>query len=398
MFRSDLLHLFNRLLTITLLTFLFIFSLLSVLWPDQSFSEMENRVLQKKPLFSWTDLISGKFSFAAENYLADQFPFRDMWVGAKSASELILQKKDNNGVYFGRDGYLLQKPEQLDEVLLAENIAVINHFAGNPHFAGNLPARVCFLLAPAAVQILDNKLPPFAKADQATALYALIKEQLSPGIQFIDPCNALIAHRQEYIYYKTDHHWTSRGAYYAYREASSVLGFSPLEIDDFSIEEASGCFYGTLQAKSGHCFVSPDAIQIFTPREGFGCKVEYVNEKKIRNGLYAREHLRQKDKYAVFLDGNHALLKITVQNQTKRKLLLVKDSYANSLVPFLANHYAEIHIIDLRHFNLPLLPYIAQHGLHEILFVYNSLSFAGDPAVRKVLVGTEAFSLPPNHK
>lgn len=394
-------HLFNRLLTVTLLAFLFTFSLLFVLGPERFYSETENRVLQKKPHFSWANFISGKFSFAAENYLADQFPFRDRWVSTKSASELMLQKKDNNGVYFGRDGYLLQKPEKLDEVLLAENIAAINqfaanlhlagspHLAGSTHLAGNFPARIYFLLAPAAVQILGDKLPPFAGADPTTGLYALIKEQLSPGIQFIDPCNALTAHRQEYIYYKTDHHWTSRGAFYAYREAGPVLGFSPLGIDDFSIEEASDCFLGTLHAKSSHCFVSPDAIQIFKPRKDFCCQVEYVNEKITRDSLYAREHLRQKDKYAVFLDGNHALLKVTVQNQTNRKLLLVKDSYANSLVPFLANHYAEIHIIDLRHFNLPLLPYIAQHELQEILFVYNSLSFAGDPAVRKILAGNE---------
>ena len=372
-------HLFNRLLTITLLTFLTIFSLLFVLLPDQAFSETENRMLQKKPLFSWANLISGKFSFAAENYLADQFAFRDRWVGIKSAAELVMQKKDNNGVYFGQEGYLLQKPEKLNAALLAENIAAINQFAEN------LPAQVYFLLAPASVQILADKLPPFAEPRQTLGLFTLIKEQFSPGIQFIDPSNALTAHRQEYIYYKTDHHWTARGAYYAYREAGPVLDFSPLEIDDFSIEQASDNFYGTLHAKSGHRFIQPDTIQLFKPKKELCCRVEYVNEKRTGNSLYAREHLRQKDKYAVFLDGNHALLRITAQNQTGRKLLLIKDSFANSLVPFLTNHYAEIHIIDLRYFNSPLQPYIEQHGLSEILFVYNALSFVEDPAIRKIL-------------
>ena len=86
------------------------------------------------------------------------------------------------------------------------------------------------------------------------------------------------------------------------------------------------------------------------------------------------------------MDGNHALLRITAQNQTGRKLLMIKDSYANSLVPFLTNHYDEIHIIDLRHFNSPLQPYIEQYGLSEILLVYNTISFAEDPAIRKILL------------
>jgi hypothetical protein len=374
------LHLFNRLLAITLLTFLTIFSLLFVMLPDQAFSETENRMLQKKPHFSWDNLISGKFSFAAENYLADQFAFRDMWVGIKSAAELVLQKKDNNGVYFGQDGYLLQKPEKLNAALLAENIAAINQFAEN------LSARAYFLLAPASVQVLDDKLPPFAEPRQALDLFALIRGQLSPDIQFIDTSNALVAHKQEYIYYKTDHHWTTRGAYYAYREAAPVLDFKPLDINEFTIEQASDNFYGTLHAKSGHRFIQPDAIQLFKPKRELSCRVEYVNEKRTGNSLYAREHLRQKDKYAVFLDGNHALLRITAQNQTGRKLLMIKDSYANSLVPFLTNHYDEIHIIDLRHFNSPLQPYIEQYGLSEILLVYNTISFAEDPAIRKILL------------
>ena len=133
---------FNVMLTATLLIFLAVFSLLPAFWPDRAFSEAENRMLQQKPRLTWDNLISGKFSLAAEKYLDDQFVFRDLWVSVKSATELVLQKKDNNGVYFGKDGYLLQKPAALNEELLAENIACVNRFAES------IPARVYFLPAP----------------------------------------------------------------------------------------------------------------------------------------------------------------------------------------------------------------------------------------------------------
>jgi hypothetical protein len=372
------LHLLNKILTVILIVFLTSFSLLFILLPDQAFSETENRMLQKKPAFSWDNLISGKFGSAVENYVADQFACRDIWVSLKSAAELILQKKDNNGVYFGREGYLLQKPDRPDAALLAANIEAVNQFAAN------IPTKVYFLLAPSSVQILTDKLPQFVAPHPINDLLALTKEQLSPKVNFIDTFPILAAHRQEYIYYKTDHHWTTRGAYYAYREAGPLLDYKPLAINDFTIEQVSSDFYGTLHAKSGHRFIQPDTVELFKPKNNLSCRVEYVNEKKTGHSLYAKKHLLRKDKYAVFLDGNHALIRINVQNQTDRKLLVVKDSYANSLIPFLANHYDEIHVIDLRHFNAPLQGYIKQYNLNEILFVYNFISFAEDPAIRKI--------------
>jgi len=374
-------QLFNRILTITMLAFLAVLSLLFVLMPDRDFSETENRMLQKKPLFSWDNLISGKFSSAAETYLADQFVFRDIWVGIKSAAELMLQKKDNNGVYFGKDGYLLQKPEELNTALLAENIAVIKQFAED------LPARVYFLLAPTSVLVLEDKLPPFAEPRQKLDIFDMIEEQLVPSIHFIDTRDTLAAHREEYIYYKTDHHWTSRGAYYAYREAGSVMGFTALDLDDFTVEQVCDNFYGTLYSKSCNRFIQPDSIRLFKPKRELSCRVEYVNEKRSAGSLYETEHLGKKDKYAVFLDGNHALIRITAQNETGRKLLIIKDSYANTFVPFLVNHYDEIHIIDPRYFNSQLAPYIEQYGLSEILFVYNAFSFAEESSIRKIGAG-----------
>ncbi|OPY61880.1 MAG: hypothetical protein A4E56_01758 [Pelotomaculum sp. PtaU1.Bin065] len=371
-------QLFNKILTVMMLTFLAVFFLLFMILPHRDFSERENRMLQKKPALSRDNLISGKFSHAAEDYLTDHFVFRDTWVGLKSAAELILQKKDNNGVYFGRDGYLLQKPEKLNTAFLAANIAALNQFAAT------LPAPVYLLLVPTSAQVLDDKLPRFAAPQQNLDLFALIKKQLGPDIRLIDTYPALAAHKQEYIYYKTDHHWTSLGAYYAYREAGRVMDFPALDLNDFNLEPASDNFYGTLYSKSGHRFLQPDSIHLFHPKRELACQVDYINEQRTGNSLYAREHLLQKDQYAVFLDGNHALTRITTLKKTGRKLLIIKDSYANTLVPFLANHYDEIYLIDLRYFNAQLKPYLEQYGFKEILLIYNTLSLAEDSSLRKI--------------
>jgi hypothetical protein len=371
-------HLHNKVLTITMLSYLAALLLLFAITPDRDFSEAENRMLQKMPDCTWESLISGKFNLAAENYLSDQFPGRDAWVGLKSAIELLLLKKDNNGVYFGRDGYLLPMMEGINMATLGENMETINRFAET------FPGQVCFLPAPSAAQILQEKLPPFAAPREQLELQKTVEEQLAPGIHLIDAPSALAAHKGEYIYYKTDHHWTSKGAYYAYVEAGKALGYNPLELNDFIIEQVSDDFYGTLYSKSGHRFARPDSIQLFLPNKEQSCQVEYEYEKRTTASLYAMDWLQKKDQYAVFLGGNHALVRITASNETGRKLLVIKDSYANSMVPFLINHFDEIHLIDLRHFNSDLRSYIEQHGLGEVLFVYNTTSFAGDPSIRKL--------------
>ncbi len=167
------------------------------------------------------NLISGKFAFEYEIYITDQFPFRDFWVGIKSASEIFLQKKDNNGAYLGGDGYLLQKPENLNEPLLKRKIQAINEFAGAIN-----PKPVYFLLAPNSIHILYDKLPPFAASTGKSRIYK-IKDQLSPDVHFIDAHSALKVHKDKYIYYKTDHRWTSLGAYYAYRETGKAYERKP---------------------------------------------------------------------------------------------------------------------------------------------------------------------------
>lgn len=377
MLAGEIMRLYNRVLTTIFIAFLVIFNIFNIIAPDKVFSEEENRMLEKKPEFSWDDLISGKFTSKYEKYVTDQFAYRDIWVSIKSASEILLQKKDNNGVYMGSNGYLLQKPVRVNNDLLEKNIAALNKFA---YSLGEMP--VYFLLAPNSAEILSDKLPPYATVN--SDIIEQVKNKLNSEINFIDVYDSLKDHSNEYIYFKTDHHWTQRGAYYAYLKASNFMGFSAIDIKDFNIETVSESFYGTLYSKSGIRFVNPDCIEILKPEVKADIKVEYIDTNKTSNSLYETSHLKSKDKYSVFLDGNHALVKISTNLNTGKKLLVIKDSYAHSLVPLLTNHYDEIHMIDLRYFNMNIPEYIEQNALNEVLFLYNNISFNDDSTIVKL--------------
>ncbi|KGM95525.1 hypothetical protein Z968_08965 [Clostridium novyi A str. 4552] len=383
---------------------------------DKTFSEAENRVLQNKPTYSFEKLKSGKFTQEYEKYITDQFAFRNFWVGVKSSSDKLLGKKDNNGVYLGSNGYLLEKPAKVDNDLLEDNIESINEFAKR-----NYNCKVNFLLAPNSVNILKNKLPKYATPEDEKKIIDNVKENLDPkNVKFVDVYDDLNMHNKEYIYYKTDHHWTTLGAYYAYKNLGNVLNYKPLELNDFNIEKVTDNFYGTLYSKGNYREIKPDFIQIFKPKKEIKYKVKYFDNKKSTDNLYEMENLNKKDKYSVFLDGNHDLVVINTNSKDEninkkqsivkktnkrnkkkknikkvkkvkytkaketKKLLIIKDSYAHSLVPFLTNHYDEIHMVDFRYFNDNIDEYIKNNNIKNILIMYNGLSFSREQTVSKL--------------
>ncbi|MCD3329370.1 DHHW family protein [Clostridium botulinum] len=374
---------------------------------DRGFSESENRVLQSRPSFSFEKLKSGKFTKEYEKYITDQFSFRDFWVGIKSSTDKLLDKKDNNGVYLGKDGYLLEKPEKIDKDNIMDNINYINEFAKN-----NSKCKINFLLAPNSVKVLEEKLPQYATPEDEEKIISEVKMGLKPkNIKFVDVYEELKNHKNEYIYYKTDHHWTTLGAYYAYEKLGYTLGYKPLPISDFNIEKVTDNFYGTLYSKGNYRDVNPDSIEIFKSKKQIDCNVSYFDNKRTSNNIYEFNNLQKKDKYSVFLDGNHDLVtsntinnkiikgnkknikkyrkkrKKILKSQNKKevkKLLVMKDSYAHSLVPFLTNHYDEIYMVDLRYFNDNVYEYIKKNDIKDILFLYNVLTFTKESTISKL--------------
>jgi len=349
--------------------FFFIFQLIH---PKQSFSELENRNLATMPSFSIETLLDGSFGSDFETYIADQFPLRNNFISIKSNSEHLLQKKENNGVFIGKDGYLLQNFEKPDMELAYRNATYISNLA--EHF------NVYMALAPTATKVLEDKLPMYASPYDEGQYITDFYNALSDNVHKVPVLETLIeqSSTNNQLYYKTDHHWTTLGAYYAYSSFCNVAGITPTPLDAFDIETVSTDFYGSLFSKGNFTFIEPDSLQIFYPKVDNPLSITNVLEETTSDSLYDYSYLKAKDKYSVFLDGNHPLIQIKTSVKNGRKLLILKDSYANCFVPFLASHYEEIEILDLRLANFPIQTYAKENQIDDILLLYNVQNFSAE--------------------
>lgn len=343
---------------------------LYLLIPDKSFSESENRMLEQIPRFSMDDLWQGKLSSNYEKYLADQFPFRDFWIGIKSDSERILGRKENNGVYLGKDGRLFQKCNYADRKDIEDGLAAINSFA-----LSRPDLNMYFLLVPNSAAVLKDSLPAYAPPDDSLIYINQVQKLLDKRIKYIDIYDTLDDNKAKDIFYKTDHHWTSKGAYYAYRQAAETMGFVAREQDYFEIKDVTDKFYGSLYSKGGFRHLAPDSIELYFPKDDESYTVDYYDYKQSLNSLYFMDNLSKKDKYTVFLNGNQSLIRIKTNTDNDRKLLLLKDSFANSFIPFLTGHYNEIYVVDLRYYNDNLNELIESQGINNVLVLYSMNGF-----------------------
>lgn len=347
--------------------------MLNMVSTDKVFSEAENRRLEQAPTFSTSQVMDGRFTTDYEKYVSDQFPLRDFWVGVKSKSEKALGKKENNGVYLARDGYLMEKFEKPEENHLKSKVDEINlNFSNMPN------VDAFFVLVPNSVKVLEDKLPPYAPAADELIYINKVKESLDDNINFIDIYDTLYAHKDEYIYYKTDHHWTTKGAYLAYEKLVKDMGIEPHGEDYFHIKKVTDSFYGSLYSKSGFRNIDPDIIELYIPKKEEISKVEFIEEGKVSDSIYNMESLDKKDKYTVFLGGNHPLIKINTNIDNGKKLLIIKDSYANSFISFLTGHFSEIYVVDPRYYDKDLKTLVEDNKIDNLLIMYNVKTFLND--------------------
>lgn len=343
---------------------------------DKVFSDSENRTLAQFPTFSINSLIKGEFRNDFEEYVADQFPLRNIFVGIKSYCEKIIGKKENNGVYVGKNDFFIQKMNNYDKDLLDRNVSYINNLAEK--------YNVTVAVAPTSYTIMSEMLPLFVDKNIERNYIGNFYLGLSENINRIDLISPLRLYNNEYIYYKTDHHWTTLGAYYAYREVIEEFNMVPYEKDKFNIETVSEDFLGTLYSKGNFFYSKKDSMILFENKDDLDIEVDYVFEDEHSNSLYDYEALDTKDKYNVFLGGNFASVKITNNKVSDGKLVVFKDSYANSVVPFLVNHFNEILLIDLRHFNGDVREYLTENNVKDILILYNANGLSSDNNLYKL--------------
>ena len=353
--------------------FLGLFLAANTLSPDRDFSQLENRALQQLPAPSVKTLVSGAFMSDFETYVNDQFVLRDGWIALKSATELALGKQENNGVYFGKQDTLITHFQAPDAGKVTNNLSYVNKFVEN------VDIPVYFSLIPTQACIWADRLPEGAPNASQTDL--LTQAQAATQAYWYDTYPSLWAHRDEDIFYRTDHHWTSLGAYYGYTALADAMGLEPVPLSEYAKTTVSTAFYGTVFSSSGVRWVRPDVIDTYVPDDGISV-TSYTYDK---NGnpveeprqLYDKSFLAVKDKYAMFLGGQQSLGVIRTGREGP-KLLLIRDSYTDSLAPFLTAHYSEIHLIDLRYYKLSVADYIKQNGIDAAVVLYSVPNFVTD--------------------
>ena len=355
-------------LGLTFIIYIFGFFILQIVTKDQTFSELENRNLATRPDFSVENLFAGTFTKDYETFVADQFPLRNQFISVKSNTERLLQKKENNGVYIGADHYFLQDFSKPDMDLANKNAGYISNLAED--------FNVYVGLAPTATKVFEDKLPNFATPYDEGIFINDFYNELSDKVHKVPLLSTLQEHKNESIYYKTDHHWTTLGAYYGYVAFCETAGLTPLALDDFNIEIASNSFYGSLFSKGNFTFAKPDTLQLFYPKNEGPLTVTYEATGEVKDSLYAYDYLETKDKYSVFLDNNHPLIRIQTSLKNGKKIIVVKDSYANCFVPFLTAHYEEIQVVDLRLLSIPLKTFATQNNIDDVLILYNVQNFS----------------------
>jgi len=370
----------EKITSIIFILLLFSLTVLSFLVPQKLYSETENRMLAQKPEFSLKNFFSGNYSEDYEEFLNDQFVFKDNWVKFKTTLELIAQKKDINNVYISDDNYFIEKHTNINEDQFNKNLDFVDQFVKNSNKLYS-DEHVKVLIAPLASEVLKDKLPSYAPNYDQNIIIDKFKEKMPDN--FIDVRESLTKHKDEYIYYKTDHHLTTLGTYYLYLDIAKSFGFTPLSLDEFKITKVSDEFLGTTISKINIETDSPDEIYIFEPLKENNISVTYDMVEK-SNSLYAEDKLSTKDKYAYFLNGNKAFVEINTEIKNGKNLFIVKDSYANCLIPFLIHHFENIYVVDLRYLNINVPSYAKQLNTTDILVIYNAINFTEDKYLVKL--------------
>lgn len=360
-------------------------ALASVFIPKKSFSETENRYLAQMPSLTWQSLKSGAFGTEYETYLSDQFPFRDQWIGIKTTAEQLQQKKEINGVWLGKDHYLIETfyQEDLDPELSGKNLDRLCQFVSTQaSLMGKDHVRV--MLVPSSSEIMTEKLPSFAAPFSQAAITNRLEEE-GIGKMLVPVRQALSdAKEQQEPYYRTDHHWTSFGAFTGYQAWAASLGLDSFKPSDFQQETVSDHFLGTIHSKL-NIPVQADSIVLYRPKKEPVWSVYYDGSDSPVPSLYSMEALNTRDQYRVFLDGNHGWTKIKNHSQADgSRLLIIKDSYAHCFAPFAALHFEETHMIDLRYYNGKISNFIKEQGITDVLVLYQIPGFLKDRNVSKL--------------
>lgn len=349
-----------------------------LIMPKKEFSENENRYLEKMPEFSVKTVLGGEYTESLGDWLADHFPMRDFFMGLKTGAEMAGGRREINHIYIAKDDYLIEpyaEPQNTERIV--DTLVSFYEKINDKNVA------VSLMLVPTAVTIYGDRLPAFAPPSDQMETAREIYD--ATGIPAVDCSEKLLAVSEEQLYYRTDHHWTTAGAYCGYLAYCEEKGISPVPREALDSNIVTDEFAGTLYSKVNDYSHKKDEITIFTnPSDEL--VVTYPDTGEVSDSLYNFDYLSQKDKYSMFLNNIHPLVEIENKRApSDAVLMLIKDSYANSMVPFLTHHYKKIYVFDTRYYKEGPSAFLAEHGeVTDVLLLYNMNTLDNDSGIRGI--------------
>ena len=356
--------------------FIFVFMILWIVLPKEDYSAKEKRMLADIPELNAQTIFSGEFQKKLDDYLSDHIPARDFFVGLNADYELVSGRNGSNGIYLGSDDYLFSKPTRETDNL-ANNAQFIKEFSETSQ------VPVFLTVIPSSGYVNGRRLPAVHEEYYDDRLISEFSEKLGDKVSFVNVTDVMFREgATKQLYYRTDHHWTSQGAYECYKALGKSMGYEPVAKNKFSVETVTG-FYGTSYSKSALWFVSPDKIELWRntlqPKDSLTVEIKDGSDTKTSNSYFFPEQLKGDDKYPVFLDGNHSVVRITNTNAESGTLVVVKDSYAHTIVPFLSQNYRNIIMLDLRYYKKDVSDVVKAENADQVLILYSLDNLANDP-------------------
>jgi len=368
---------FDRLTVGVAAILLFSLFLSLCLLPKKDFSSTERRALTPFPSFSAESVINGRFFDDLADFCTDQFPLRERFTALVASTEHTLGKQENNGILFCREGYLVARGEYDDLSVATANLTAIRTLADTT----SLPTTVCIL--PRTVDVLTSALPRGYDTARTDEIHARIL-QILPDNTDLKAAMQAAATNGEQMFYRTDHHWTTAGAYLAYTQLAPSLGIEAYAPEHFTPTPICDIFLGTSFARAGLSDTVPDTITLYRYAGDTAYAVKNGETGEEMHGFYNMDALSEDDPYEVFLGGNFARLSVTdTANTDKPTLLLVKDSFANSLVPFLALHF-QLVLVDPRYEQESVRSILDEVSPDRVLILLGADTVATTPAIKRL--------------
>lgn len=342
------------------------------------FSENENRYLTAFPNVTFDNFKNEKLMTGIDDWFTDRLFGREQLIKLRNGTERLIGKTTVNGVFTANDR-MIEMWEGFDSDYIGLHLSAMNNFSER---YPDIP--MYFLLAPTSQEIYSGLFPASAPLGSQTELLEYCRDNLKT-VQTVNVIPTMKMHADDYIYYRTDHHWTSFGAYLAYYDLAKAMGFKPSELSEYDIEHASYSFRGTLYSKTLDDGVTPDIMDYYHLKGEKPVKLTINDGESVKkyDSLYFREYLDVKDKYSSFTGPNTPYMDIETDIDGP-SLLIFKDSYAHSLIPFLTAHFGRITVLDLRLIQNGYSNYVKVDDYDSVMFIYNAITFSDSKDIRKL--------------